>query len=162
MSELECTDFEPFIGAFYESMATISTIPFTKGAVIRNAVRHERYDKCAAIQVGGFIEVSMVIRMPDTAITNVFAYFTGMTEADQGSLLDTIGEIVNIVSGSAQRHVTHPSQRITLGLPQVFGQHQEPSFTDISSPDIMTYEFLSDDGLHGPIYLDILRAKLNE
>ncbi|NRA38854.1 MAG: chemotaxis protein CheX [Planctomycetes bacterium] len=160
MTKMDAAVCEPFIEAFFECFATFSTLSFAKKKISLCDTIDFPCDKCAAIQVHGSLVICVVVRIPDVIIADVFAFFTGLSESGDEQLLDMLAEISNIVSGSAQRYLVQPNQQISLGLPQTFTQHTEPSFVEAKHVERMMYEIFADDKCDQPIYLELLNAQL--
>ncbi|HPA45771.1 MAG TPA: chemotaxis protein CheX [bacterium] len=143
----------PFVESVYDFFSTmLDSEVQRKSLSLREGYRAAPNDVVASIDLDGWIRGTVEISFPRGTAIAVFNRLTGMDSREvDDSVLDSVGESVNIIAGSAKAKLGQAdAPPLDLGIPRVFCGHQD----GIDSQTMRWIEISFASGL-GPLALRV-------
>jgi len=125
----------PFVTATLELFQTMMNLELKVGKPSLDQDTGDDLDVSGVIGLGGGITGTVVLRFPAVFARRVTALYSGMEGPDLESfVIDTVGEIVNIISANAKSALT--IYHILISIPDVFRGPQDVRPWPAHSPRI--------------------------
>ncbi len=128
---------EPFIKATLETFKTMVHLKNVRGEIRLRKTGAVSSDVSGIIGLSGAAEGTVTLALPKRTAQAVAASFLGETEVSDALVADSIGEIVNIITGFAKQNL--PEVDIHISLPTVIVGPGHRSSSHADSRKVATY-----------------------